>query len=61
MPASVVSHIFDWFYAHTRHGTGIGLAFCKTVIESFGGTIVCDSIEGEYTTFILKLPIIKEL
>lgn len=59
--ASVVSHIFDRFYAHTRHGTGIGLAFCKTVIESFGGTIVCDSIEGEYTTFILKLPIIKEL
>lgn len=61
VPASVVSHIFDRFYAHTRHGTGIGLAFCKTVIESFGGTIVCDSIEGEYTTFILKLPIIKEL
>lgn len=61
VPASVVSHIFDRFYAHTRHGTGIGLAFCKTVIESFGGTIVCDSIEGEYTTFILKLPIIKDL
>ena len=59
--ASVVPHIFDRFYAHTRHGTGIGLAFCKTVIESFGGTIVCDSIEGEYTTFILKLSIIKEL
>lgn len=61
VPALMVSHIFDRFYAHTRHGTGIGLAFCKTVIESFGGTIVCESIEGEYTTFILKLPIIKEL
>jgi len=60
MPASVVSHIFDRFYAHTRHGTGIGLAFCKSVMEGFGGTISCESKEGEHTTFILKFPVIRE-
>ena len=60
MSASVVSHIFDRFYAHTRHGTGIGLAFCKSVMEGFGGMITCESKEGEHTTFILKFPFIKE-
>jgi signal transduction histidine kinase len=59
VPASVVSHIFDRFYAHTRHGTGIGLAFCKSVMDGFGGTIACESKEGEYTTFILKFPVPK--
>ncbi|MBX9804159.1 MAG: HAMP domain-containing histidine kinase [Alphaproteobacteria bacterium] len=57
MPSSMVTHIFDRFYSHTQHGTGIGLAFCKSVMESFGGTILCESKEGEYTTFILKFPI----
>lgn len=57
MPADMVSHIFDRFYSHTHHGTGIGLAFCKSVMDSFGGTISCESTEGEYTMFILKFPL----
>lgn len=60
MPASMVAHIFDRFYTHTRHGSGIGLSFCKSVMESFGGAISCESKEGEYTLFILKFPLIKE-
>lgn len=60
MPASVVAHIFDRFYSHTRHGSGIGLAFCRSVMESFGGSIACESKEGVYTLFILKFPAIKD-
>ncbi len=37
-------------------GTGIGLAFCKLIMRSYGGNITCSSIEGEYTGFILKFP-----
>ena len=60
MPASMVAHVFDRFYTHTHHGSGIGLSFCKSVMEGFGGSITCESKEGEYTLFILKFPPIKE-
>jgi signal transduction histidine kinase len=50
----VLPHIFDRFFSRTHHGTGIGLAFCKLVMQSSGGDIVCLSKEGEFTEFILK-------
>jgi two-component system CAI-1 autoinducer sensor kinase/phosphatase CqsS len=49
--------IFDRFYTHGKSGgNGLGLAFCRRVIESFGGTITCDSMEGHWTEFIICLP-----
>ena len=53
-------HIFDKFYSKTNHGTGIGLAFCKQVMEDLGGSITCASIENEYTEFILSFPTMKD-
>ena len=52
-------YIFDKFYTQTRHGTGIGLAFCKMVMEEFAGTITCESVCGEYAEFILEFPRIR--
>lgn len=37
-------------------GTGIGLSFCKLVMESMGGYIRCDSTPGQYTEFTLHFP-----
>jgi len=48
--------IFERFFTRTPHGTGIGLAFCKMVMESFGGDIVCRSKYGEYTEFVMSFP-----
>lgn len=48
--------IFDSFTTKTYHGSGIGLPFCKMVMQSYGGKIVCNSIEGECTEFILNFP-----
>lgn len=59
IPSHILSHIFDRFYSKTKYGTGIGLAFCKMVMENLGGNIVCHSVEGEYTEFVLSFPIIK--
>ena len=37
-----------------RLGTGVGLACCKTIMIAYGGDIICNSIEGEYTEFVLS-------
>jgi two-component system, CAI-1 autoinducer sensor kinase/phosphatase CqsS len=57
IPAATVPKIFDAFFTTKKSGgAGIGLAFCKRVIASFGGEMRCESMEGEYTTFALELP-----
>ncbi|MGN6670684.1 MAG: sensor histidine kinase, partial [Candidatus Nucleicultricaceae bacterium] len=33
----ILPHIFDKFYSRTKYGTGIGLAFCKSVMKNLGG------------------------
>lgn len=60
IPASMLPYIFDRFYSRTRHGTGIGLAFCQSMMRNFGGAITCASTEGEHTTFTLKFPPLKK-
>ena len=42
-------------------GSGIGLAFCKEVMDKMGGWIECKSRSGEYTEFILTFPIVENL
>lgn len=56
MDSYTLQHIFDSFYTRTSHGTGIGLAFCKRVMEELGGSITCRSKENKYAEFILKFP-----
>ncbi len=54
------SKIFNEFYTvNTEHGTGLGLAYCRRVMKSFGGKIECSSIPGEYTEFRLGFPLIN--
>ncbi|WP_245528685.1 sensor histidine kinase [Candidatus Odyssella thessalonicensis] len=59
IPPNILPHIFDQFYSRTDHGTGVGLAFCKMVMQRSGGDITCESIEGEFTHFILSFPLVK--
>jgi signal transduction histidine kinase len=41
-------------------GSGVGLAYCKEIMRSYGGNITCDSVEGEYTEFALSFPLLKK-
>jgi signal transduction histidine kinase len=56
----ILPRIFDRFFTQTQHGAGVGLAFCKMAMDMFEGDIVCESVEGEYTLFILTFPIIDK-
>lgn len=57
IPEHVLPHVFDPFYTtKATRGTGMGLAFCRRVITSFGGTIQCRSREGAFTMMALEFP-----
>ena len=55
--------IFEPFFSTKKSdengqgGTGLGLAFCREVIESHKGRLRVESTVGQGTTFTLKLPL----
>jgi two-component system CAI-1 autoinducer sensor kinase/phosphatase CqsS len=58
IPTQIIRRIFDRFFTTTEagHGAGIGLSFCKMVMEGLGGSIVCTSRFGHFTNFVLTFP-----
>lgn len=54
--AESIFEMFKRLHGDQYEGNGIGLALCKTVIESHGGRIWLDSQIGEGTTFHFTLP-----
>jgi two-component system CAI-1 autoinducer sensor kinase/phosphatase CqsS len=56
MPKEYKGEIFNCFETKrlSGNGTGLGLYYCKMIMQSYKGDIVCDSVEGKYTEFTLK-------
>ncbi len=50
------NHIFDIFTSSKENHLGIGLTVCKEIINNYGGSIRCISLEGHHTTLIIKFP-----
>jgi signal transduction histidine kinase len=62
IPEVDLPHIFERFYragnvAPNMHGTGIGLAGVKQIVEQHGGSIEVKSEEGIGTTVTVLLPL----
>lgn len=57
IPKEMSDKLFQPYFTTKSSGTGLGLAMCKDIIESFGGRIWFESAVGEGTTFHIDLPL----
>jgi signal transduction histidine kinase len=58
MPEEVKKRIFEPFMSHgKKHGTGLGMAIVKKVIDDHHGKIEIDSVIGKGTTIRMFLPV----
>jgi two-component system CAI-1 autoinducer sensor kinase/phosphatase CqsS len=60
IPAEILSYVFIPFVSAQRPGvgTGLGLSFCRMIVEGCGGTISCQSKPNAGTAFIIELPVV---
>lgn len=64
IPEESIERIYERFYrvdkSHSKEigGNGLGLAITRNIILMHRGTIQVSSVEGEGTTFVVKIPLI---
>ena len=59
IPEEVKGKIFEPFFTTkaTNEGTGLGLSISNDIVRRHGGQMSVDSQEGEFTEFVVKLPV----
>ena len=59
IPEAILDKIFDPFFSTKApgKGTGLGLYVCFMIIDSMGGSIHAQSLEGQGTTMTIALPL----
>ena len=57
LPAGKADQIFDAFFTTKPQGSGMGLAICKSIVESQGGRIWANGAGGRGATFHFTLPV----
>lgn len=60
IPKHIQHKLGEPFYSTKEKGTGLGIMVCYRIIEQHNGTMEFSSVEGEGTTFIIKLPFVEQ-
>lgn len=62
IPSEDIPRIFERFYrvdrgrSRDRGGTGLGLSIVKHIVNLYNGDIKLNSVVGEYTEFVIRIP-----
>ena len=59
IPANIIEKVFQPFFTTkpSGSGTGLGLSLSYDIIKAHGGTLKVEAGEGEFTRFIITLPV----
>ncbi len=60
VPPDVQDKVFEPNFSTKTSGTGLGLAIAQKSIDELGGKIGYETVEGEGTTFWIRLPLAEE-
>jgi signal transduction histidine kinase len=55
LPTAVADHIFESFVTTKAHGTGMGLAITRSIVEAHGGRLWASANTGPGATFLFTL------
>lgn len=58
---SIIGNIFNPFFTTKERGTGLGLAISNKIVKNSGGRIEIENIVGRGVTFIVYLPVTKNI
>jgi len=56
LPAEKADQIFDAFFTTKPQGSGMGLAICRSIVESYTGRLWANANNGQGATFQFTLP-----
>lgn len=61
IPPEILPRVFEPFFTtkESGKGTGLGLAFCKSIVDAHDGSIVMESTPGNGTVCRIRLPLTR--